>query len=202
MDFWYNVLFCIWIIVVFALLFCSEHKNHFSSCSPMCFIDLIILSLIALSLIYQTKYWTVFKYWFCFTVTNGIYLDAKKSGTDYYWSTGGKAYFTTADVTDSGVGECVYISKSTNSLQGTDCSNTYNVLCQSSKFFSFNLQCFPSYELSICNILIMTKNKILFLLLNSRAQTLSFWGFPVQWKWPLLHDLEQHPGLASCWYGL
>lgn len=72
------------------------------------------------------------------TVTNGIYLDAQKSGTEYYWSTGAKAYFTTADVTNAGMGNCVYISKLTNDLQGTDCSNTYNVVCQSSKFcFSF-----------------------------------------------------------------
>ncbi|XP_062602087.1 polycystin-1-like isoform X2 [Saccostrea cucullata] len=65
------------------------------------------------------------------SVTTGVYLDAKKSGTEYYWSSGSKAYFTTSDVNNAGVGDCVYISKASSDLQGTDCNTAYNVICQS-----------------------------------------------------------------------
>ncbi|KAJ8318729.1 hypothetical protein KUTeg_003820 [Tegillarca granosa] len=48
----------------------------------------------------------------------------------YYWSDGSKAYFSTSDVTDSSLGDCVYIDISSNSLKGTDCSTARNFICQ------------------------------------------------------------------------
>lgn len=78
-------------------------------------------------------------------MSTGIYLDAKKMGTEYYWTTGAKAYFTTSDVTNAGAGDCAYGDKSSNSIHGTDCNSAYNVICQSSKFRRMVLLCFFIY---------------------------------------------------------
>lgn len=68
--------------------------------------------------------------WPYFSAFSTILLGAKKDGNGYKWTNGNKAYFMVADVTDSSIGECVVIDRTSGALKGIDCAASHSILCQ------------------------------------------------------------------------
>ncbi|XP_052069619.1 polycystin-1-like isoform X1 [Mytilus californianus] len=87
-----------------------------------------------------------------------ILLGATKDGNGYKWTNGNKAYFMAADVTDSSVGGCVVIDRTSGALKGIDCSSSHSILCQEvpntecfdgGHYYSDNNHCYKLYETNV-----------------------------------------------------
>ena len=68
-----------------------------------------------------------------FPALSTIYLGGQKNGNGYKWANGNQAYFLVNEVTDSSIGNCIVIDRTSGELKGIDCSTSHSIICQQSK---------------------------------------------------------------------